>query len=480
MYLGIDIGTSGVKSVLVDEADAVLAEANAPLSVSRPRPLWSEQDPRVWWRATETTLDALAGRHRDLMARVRAIGLSGQMLGVALLDTDGAPLRPALLWNDGRAAEDGHALEAEISGFASLTGARAMPGFSAPKLRWLSRHEPRTVAQARWILLPKDCVRLHLGGDAVSDRADCSATLLMDTVAGDWSNTILDLCGVRRAQLPRLVESAEVTSTLRASLAARWGLPAGTPIAGGAGDNMCGGIGAGVVDDGDGCISLGTSGVYFVANRRFAPSLDRGMHTHRHGVSDLYCQQAVVLSAAASLSWVAEISGARDVDTLVGEVERAGIASSATPLFAPYLGGERTPHDDPTLTASFAGLSFATSRLHLAQAVMEGVALALRDCQDALESAGAKPARPVLIGGGARSRLWASLIASALDRPLSVPEGGASGPALGAARLARAAIGGPLIAAPPATVDVVPDSARRDALAAKRAAFADLARRQLR
>lgn len=478
MYLGIDIGTSGVKSVLVDEDDAVLAEAHAPLSVSRPRPLWSEQDPRDWWRATELTLDALAATHP--MGRVRAIGLSGQMLGVALLDGDGTPLRPALLWNDGRAAEEGRALEAEIEGFAALAGARAMPGFSAPKLRWLSRHEPRSLANARRILLPKDFVRLQLCGDALSDRADSSATLLMDTRAGDWSDAILEHCGIQRAQLPDLVESTAVAGSLRPGLAARWRLPAGTPIAGGAGDNMCGGIGAGVVGDGDCCISLGTSGVYFVANQRFAPSLDRGVHTHRHGVTGLYCQQAVVLSAAASLAWIAEVTGARDVGALVAEVEAAGIGSRETPLFAPYLGGERTPHDDPALTASFAGLGFATSRLHLAQAVMEGVALALRDCQDALESAGARANRPVLIGGGTRSRLWASLIASALDRTLLLPEGGATGPALGAARLARAAIGGPLIAASPATVNIVPDPARRDALAAKRAAFADLARRQPR
>lgn len=478
MYLGIDIGTSGVKSVLVDETDAILAEANAALTVSRPRPLWSEQDPGDWWRASQATLDELAAT--GLMGRVRAIGLSGQMLGVALLDADGMPLRPALLWNDGRAGEDGRALESEIKGFAALTGARAMPGFSAPKLRWLSRYEPQALARARWILLPKDHVRLHLGGDAVSDRADSSATLLMDTVAGDWLDAIIERCGVRRTQLPRLVDSTEVAGTLRASLAARWGIPPGTPIAGGAGDNMCGGIGAGVVDDGDGCISLGTSGVYFVANRHFAPSLDRGMHTHRHGVGGLYCQQAVVLSAAASLSWIANVMGAGDVGALVDDVERAAIGSDATPLFAPYLGGERTPHDEPALTATFAGLGFGTARLHLVQAVMEGVALALRDCQDALEQAGARAAQPVLIGGGARSQLWRSLIASALDRPLSIPVGAATGPALGAARLARAAIGGPLIAARPATMDVAPDPARRDALAAKRGAFADLARRQVR
>jgi xylulokinase len=480
MYLGIDVGTSGVKAVLVDEADAIVAEAVAPLGVSRPRPLWSEQDPRDWWRATGTTLDGLADRHRDLMGRVRAIGLSGQMLGVALLDADDEPVRPALLWNDGRAAEDGRALEAGVDGFAALTGARAMPGFSAPKLRWLSRHEPHAMADARRILLPKDYVRLRLCGEAVSDRADSSATLLMDTVAGDWSDAILERCGVRRVQLPRLVESGEIAGVLRGTLAARWGLTPDTPIVGGAGDNMCGGIGAGVVADGDSCISLGTSGVYFVANRHFAPSLGRGMHTHRHGVGGLYCQQAVVLSAAASLSWIAEIIGARDVGDLVAQVEQASIDSGETPLFAPYLGGERTPHDDPALTASFVGLAFATSRLHLVQAVMEGVALALRDCQDALESAGARPARPVLIGGGARSRFWASLVASALDRTLSIPEGAASGPALGAARLARAATGGPLIATQPRTFEMAPDPARRAALAAKRAAFADLARRPWR
>ncbi|MGE0725199.1 MAG: xylulokinase [Alphaproteobacteria bacterium] len=470
-WLGLDIGTSGVKAVLVDDADRMVAEASAPLTVDRPRPGWSEQDPDAWWRAAQSVLDRLAAGHRPDMARVGAIGLSGQMLGVAPVDADGRPLRPALLWNDARAVRAGAALEAAVQGFASITGARAMPGFSAPKIRWLRENEPSALDRARWVLLPKDVVRLHLTGEAVSDRADASATLLMATREGDWHAPILAAAGIDRARLPTLVDSGTVAAALRPALSARWGLPQNVPVAGGAGDNMCGGIGAGVDRHGAAYVSLGTSAVVFIANRAFVPSLGQGMHTHRHGVAGLYCQQAVALSAAAALSWIAGILGA-EVGALVAEVDAAAPDVGATPVFTPYLAGERTPHDDASLTGAFSGLSLATGRAHLVQAVMEGVALAIADCRDALASTGADPSSLALVGGGARSRRWADLIASALERPLTVPPSAAVGPALGAARLARLAAGGPLVArAAEAGHVAVPDRAMADALHAKRARY---------
>src|SRR6185503_1306951 len=243
MFLGLDIGTSGVKAVVVDQQDRVVAQASAPLTVSRPQPLWAEQDPEQWWQAVTTALDALAAQAPQAMAAVQAIGLSGQMLGVALLDAADKPIRPALLWNDGRASAECAELERRFPAFADTVGCRAMPGFSAPKLLWLACHEPRAMARARRALLTKDYVRLRLSGEAASDRADSSATLLMDARTGDWHDGILAACHVDRARLPRLVDSAEIAGTLRGELATRWRLPLGTPVVGGGGDNMCAGVG---------------------------------------------------------------------------------------------------------------------------------------------------------------------------------------------------------------------------------------------
>jgi len=259
MYLGVDIGTSSVKAVVMDDDDRPAATASAPLVLSHPRPLWSEQAPQDWWQAVVDSLDALASQAPAAMAAVRSIGLSGQMLGVTLLDAADTPIRPALLWNDGRASAECADLHRCVADFADIVGCRAMPGFSAPKLLWLSRHEPDAMARARRILLTKDYIRLALTGDAASDRADASATLLMDTARGDWHDGILAACGIDRARLPRLVESTAISGTLRGELAARWHLPAGTPVAGGGGDNMCAGVGVGAVQAGAAYISLGTS-----------------------------------------------------------------------------------------------------------------------------------------------------------------------------------------------------------------------------
>ncbi|WP_439494964.1 xylulokinase [Bosea sp. (in: a-proteobacteria)] len=474
LVLGIDLGTSGVKSVLVDERDRIVAEATAPLTVSRPRPLWCEQEPEDWWQAVATTLDALAATEPKRMAAVAAAGLSGQMLGVACLDAADRPLRPALLWNDGRATRECAEIEAAVPDFAGLVGCRAMPGFPAPKLLWLARHEPETLARTRRILLPKDYIRLKLTGVAASDHADASATLLMDTRARCWSPELLAACGLDEDRMPALLACHEIGGTLLPGLTRRWGLRAGLPIVGGAGDNMCGAVGAGVVAAGSASISLGTSGVYFLANDRFLPARDQGMHTHRHAVGGLFGQNGCVLSAGAALAWVASLVGASDIPRLMREVEAAGLTIADTPVFTPYLAGERTPHDDAALTGAFSGLTMATTPLHLVQAVLEGVALALGECHAALASSGAPVRQLALVGGGARSRLWARLVASAIGMPLAVSDSAAIGPALGAARLARLGIGGPLLAdgiGGERGVEIAPEAALAEALAHKRRGY---------
>ncbi len=474
MYLGIDIGTSSAKAVLMDEADRIVDDADAPIAIARPQPLWSEQNPQDWWKAVQQALDSLASRQPAALRLVQSIGLSGQMLGVTLLDDTDLPIRPALLWDDGRASAECADLEQRIPRFADIVGCRAMPGFSAPKLLWLARHEPAALRRARRVLLAKDYVRLLLTGEVASDRADSSATLLMDTRFGDWHDDIVQACGIGRAVLPRLVESADVAGRLRDALARRWHMPHGTPVVGGGGDNMCAGIGVGAVEPGAAYVSLGTSGVYFVANDSFLAAQGGGMHTHRHAVPGLYAQHAVVLSAAAALGWAARLVRAPDVAALVAEVERAQLSPDDTPVFTPYLAGERTPHDDPGLTASLSGMTHRCGPLHMVQAVMEGVAMALADGQDALLGSGARIEHVALTGGGARSRLWARLVAAALDVPLALAAPH-TGPALGAARLARQGVGGPLIAdrMDGDMAHVVPvEAAFRDQLQRKRALYA--------
>ena len=486
MYLGIDIGTSGVKAIVMDESDRPAAEAVAPLDISRPSPLWSEQAPQDWWQAVVDTLDTLAYRAPAAMSAVRGIGLSGQMLGVTLLDAADVPIRPALLWNDGRASAECAELHRRFPDFADIVGCRAMPGFPAPKISWLARHEPDALKRARRILLTKDYVRLALTGQAASDRADASATLLMDTARGDWHDDILAHCGIDRSRLPRLVESAEISGALRDELATRWHLPPGTPVAGGGGDNMCAGVGVGAVQAGSAYISLGTSGVYFVANDRFVPARGGGMHTHRHAIPGLYAQHAVVLSAGAALAWIAGLLDRRDIGSLIAETEALELLPETTPVFTPYLAGERTPHDDPRLTAAFSGLTHRTGPHHLVQAVLEGVAMALADGHAALTATGARIDHIALTGGGARSALWARLIAAAIGRPLSLAADQHAGPAIGAARLSRVAIGGPLMA-PPKDHDILPvvavDAQLREQLHRKKALFCEhaaLSRKEIR
>jgi len=432
MWLGVDLGTSAVKSVIMDDAGKVAAQHSAPLSVQRPQPLWSEQDPVLWWEAAKASIGGLP---KDLRAAVRGVGLSGQMHGAVLLDASDAVLRPAILWNDGRSAAQCEGLDA----LACLhTGNRAMAGFTAPKLAWVRKDEPMIFADTRTVLLPKDYLRLRLTGEKVSEMSDASGTLWLDVAKRRWSPEMLEATGLTDTHMPRLVEGCEISSTLLPDIAQELGLPV-VPVAGGAGDQAAGAIGAGAIGPGQAFLSLGTSGVIFAAGAEFQPAPQNGVHAFCHALPGLWHTMTVMLSAAACLDWVAKLTGFADVQSALNAAESADQSGRNRPIFLPYLSGERTPHNDPAAKGAFIGLTHETGPAQLVLSVLEGVAFGLRDGLDALPNT---PSELSVIGGGARSPLWAQVLADALGIPLVYRDGADVGPATGAARLARLAVDG--------------------------------------
>uniref|UniRef100_UPI000A1066EB xylulokinase n=1 Tax=Salibaculum halophilum TaxID=1914408 RepID=UPI000A1066EB len=427
-FLGLDLGTSALKAILIDERDALLAEHSVPLTVSRPHDGWSEQDPRAWEAAAETAIAAVAAQV-DCSA-LAGIGLSGHMHGATLLGRDGAPLRPCMMWNDTRAADQAARMDADPR-FRTITGNIVFPGFTAPKVDWVREAEPRIFEAIDTVLLPKDYLRFWLTGEAVSEMSDAAGTSWLDTGARDWSDDLLAACQLSRAQMPRLAEGAQATGTLRADLARRWGLPQ-VPVAGGAGDNAAAAIGAGVVHDGQAFLSLGTSGVLFAANAGYRPDPASAVHAFCHAVPDTWHQMGVILAATDALEWLARLTGrsAADLTAGLGDLRAPGRV-----LFLPYLGGERTPHNDAHIRGQFLNLDHATDATEAARAVLEGVAFAFVDNRDALAATGTTIRRALALGGGARSAYWLDLLAAALGVPLDVPQAGDFGAALGAARL---------------------------------------------
>lgn len=440
MFLGIDLGTSGVKVVLVDGDQRVVDQEAVPLTVSRPQPLWSEQEPEDWWRATDQAVVALEARQGRALSGVRGIGLSGQMHGATLLDGTDRPLRPAILWNDGRAGAECAELERREPRSRAITGNLAMPGFTAPKLLWIAAHEPDVFARIRRVLLPKDYLRLRMTGIAASEMSDAAGTLWLDVAARRWSEAMLAATGLPLSAMPELFEGSAATGTLRPDIAAAWGMPAEAVLAGGAGDNAAGAVGVGVIRPSEAFLSLGTSGVVFVADAGYAPNPSQAVHAFCHCLPATWHRMSVILSAASALSWLARLLGATEAD-LLAEAEHAD-PDTGDLLFLPYLSGERTPHNDPAATGVFVGLTHAIERPHLVRAVLEGVAFAFADGQAALTAAGTEIGEVAVIGGGARSQFWGRILAAALNRPLHYPAGGELGPAFGAARLGRLAATG--------------------------------------
>ncbi len=457
MYLGIDLGTSSVKALLIDGDQNVVASASSnEIPIHRPHPGWSEQEPADWVSACEAVLAVLARDNGPAMAAVRGIGLSGHMHGATLIDSSDNPIRRCILWNDTRSHVEAATLDAQPE-FRARTGNIVFPGFTAPKLFWVQNNEPQHFSKVRYVLLPKDYIRLWLTGEHMSEMSDSAGTSWLDTGRRDWDDSLLAHTGLERRQMPNLVEGTDSAGVLRPELAARFGLSSGIVVAGGAGDNAASACGMGIVGGDGAFVSLGTSGVLFSANDAYRPRPETAVHTFCHALPGKWHQMGVILSATASLNWLADIAGAEPAD-MVTELGESLLAPGPA-TFLPYLSGERTPHNDALVRGAFAGLG--SGRKEMTQAVLEGVTFALADCRDALQATGTAVNRVTAVGGGSNSPYWRKLVASVLQIPVDVPVQGDFGAALGAARLGMAAATGSdpagIMTPPPIEQTIEPD-----------------------
>lgn len=433
VYLGIDIGTSGVKALLMDATGAIKAEATSALESTRPQPGWSEQRAEDWWTATLDAIDQLSKSAPEALSQTRGIGLSGQMHGATLLDKNDNVLRPAILWNDGRSSAECAQIESTCPNARAIAGNIAMPGFTAPKILWVKNNEPAVFDRIAKVLLPKDYVRLLLTGEYFSDMSDAAGTFWLDVAKRDWSDELLAATGLNRAHMPALAEGSAPAGTLKTDLQSRWNISQPVTVAGSAGDNAASACGIGAIRPGEGFVSLGTSGVLFVSNERFRPNTEGAVHAFCHALPNTWHQMGVILSATDSLNWLAGITGQGAAD--LAAAAETGFTGPGEEIFLPYLSGERTPHANAAARGTFVGLSHLSDPARLTQAVMEGVSFAFRDSQRVLGDAGTKINRLLAVGGGSNSKLWLKMIASNLSMEILVPHDGAFGGAFGGARL---------------------------------------------
>lgn len=453
MFLGFDIGTSAVKAVLMASDGAVIADASAPLELTSPQPGWNEQNPDDWWRATLDAASALQKQVPEAWQQVSGIGLSGQMHGAVLLDENKQPLRPAILWNDGRSAPQCEMLANEMPNIGDIAGVIPMPGFTAPKLRWVSENEPDVHSQIKHILLPKDYVRLKLADVLAIDMADAAGTMWLNQKTRKWSNELCAVSATDPKWLPNLFEGTEVSGTLTQEAAELLNLKPGIVIAAGAGDAAAGAMGIGAVNDGDSFISLGTSGQLFVVTDRYSPSPQTATHAYAHCVPERWFLMAAMLNGASPMSWFAGVAK-EDIGTLLKEAE--GEDASRIPLYLPYLTGERTPHNDAKIRSCFYGMDPLTNRAQMMRAVVDAIAYTFCDARDAMVQAGAKIDNPAAIGGGSQSDFVLQNMADAMGISITRYADAETGPALGAARLAAVAAGSTNLS----EVSQVPDTDR--------------------
>ncbi len=435
MYIGIDLGTSGVKAILLDENQRLIATASHALPISRPQPLWSEQNPQDWWNATNQAMQDLAKQY-DLQA-VKAIGLTGQMHGATLLDKSDNVLSPAILWNDGRSFAECAELEQLVPNSREITGNLMMPGFTAPKLKWVDKYQPQIAEQVAKVLLPKDYLRLLMTGEYASDMSDASGTMWLDVAKRDWNLPLLNACGLDLDNMPKLFEGNQITGYLRKEIAQQWQMNS-VPVVAGCGDNAAGAIGVGLYQSGQAMLSLGTSGVYFVVTDKFTANPQKAVHSFCHALPNRWHLMSVILSAASAVDWAQKTTGISDIPTMFQLAEKSAVNSDV--IFLPYLSGERTPHNDPYAKGVFWGLTHNDNQATLAKAVIEGVSFALADGIDVLHETGVQANQITLIGGGAKSAYWRQLLADITGKTFEYRTGGDVGPALGAAKLAQIAL----------------------------------------
>lgn len=439
--LGIDVSTTGVKALLIDANGDIINSSTTPLQLSTPRPLWSEQHPRDWWDAAVKSIQNVL-RESDAK-EIAAIGLTGQMHGLVLLDEEGEVLRPAILWNDQRCGEQCDELRASLGKerLIRISGNDALTGFTAPKILWVRKHEPQVYDRARHVLLPKDYLRYKLTNEYAMDKADGSGTLLFDLERRDWSNETLAASSISADWLPKTFEGPEVTGRVTREAAEATGLREGTPVVAGGGDQAAQAVGVGAVRPGVLAVTMGTSGVVFAATE--SPLIEPAgrLHAFCHAVPGRWHLMGVMLSAAGSLQWYRDAL-ARDVgfDELVSEASNVNAGSDGL-LFLPYLCGERTPHPDPFARGAWVGLTLRHTRGHLTRAVLEGVAFGLKDIFSLMQEAGAGNVDQVRVsGGGAKSAVWRQILAEVLGTEM-VTVNTTEGAAYGAALLAGVAAG---------------------------------------
>lgn len=442
-FLGIDVSTTATKAVLVDERGRIAATAVNTYELSIPRPLWAEQDPALWWRAAQQSIRGALAEVDAAPDQIAAVGLTGQMHGLVLLDGDGEVLRPAILWNDQRSAAQCDAMRERL-GLAELvriTGNDAFPGFTAPKLLWVREYEPEVYARVRQVLLPKDYLRYRLTGDYATDKAGAGGTLMLDLRSRDWSGELLEAFDLASDWLPPTHEGTETTGVVSAQAAELTGLAAGTPVVGGGGDQAAGAVGVGAVTPGVVSMVLGTSGVVFASSDGPLVEERGSLHAFPHAVPGRWHVMGVMLSAAGSLQWYRDTL-CPDAPFSELDDEAAAVAPGAEGLlFLPYLSGERTPHADPEARGAFVGLTLAHRRGHLTRAVLEGVALGLADNLALMRSVGITDVHQIRIaGGGAKSALWRSILSDVLGVEL-VTVTATEGAAFGAALLAGVGAG---------------------------------------
>jgi xylulokinase len=438
IFIGIDIGTTSVKLLAIDEKGGVVRSAVREYPISFPRALWSEQNPEDWWsRTIEGLKELITELNRE---EIKAVSFSGQMHGLVVLDDADQVIRPAILWNDQRTEKECKYLNEEIGQktISDWTGNLALTGFTAPKILWLKENEPENFAKVRKIMLPKDYVAYQMSGVFATDLSDASGTLYLDVQNRKWSKPMLELLGITEEQLPKLYESYQVVGTIKKELASELGLSDGVQVVIGGGDQAVAAVGGGVVWPGSCSVSLGTSGVVFVSTDRFFVDDKNSLHSFCHA-NGKYHQMGVTLAAAASLKWwVEEVNRSEDFDGLLKEAEEAEIDDQV--FFLPYLMGERTPHNDPYCRGTFIGMNMTHQRKHLTRAVLEGVAFSLRDTFEIMKTMGIGITRVCINGGGAKSKLWCSIISDVLNIQV-VKLNSNEGPAYGAAILGAVGYG---------------------------------------
>ena len=465
MYLGLDFGTSSVKGVLIDAKQKIVATASAALKVSRPQPGWSEQNPEDWWKACNIVVKTLGKMKPKAIAAVEGIGLSGQQHGATLLGKDGKVLRPCILWNDARSFKECEDIEAREPKARAISGNIPLAGFTAPKLVWVKKHEPKTFAQVAKVLLPKDYIRLRMTGEYASDMSDSSGTYWLDVARRDWSEKLLAATDMSLDQMPKLYEGTDATGRLTPAVARAWGMPRRPVVAGGGGDNAAAACGIGAVTDNSALVSIGTSGVMFVSNDTFRPNAGRAVHAFCHAVPGTWHQMGVILSAAGSLEWLAGVLRV-PAPKLTGALGSKLLGPSPA-LMLPYLSGERTPVADAQVRGLIMGLGHESDHKALTHAALDAVAFAFRDSLEALKDAGTEVKRVTAVGGGSKSELWLKIIATVLGVPVDLPAAGDVGGAFGAARLGLIAATGAdfrkVLTAPKTARTIKPEAKARDA-----------------